>query len=134
MGRTDLAGKTGTTNESRDAWFSGFNPDLVATAWVGFDEPTPLGGRETGGAAALPMWTEFMRTALKDTPNHIRPQPEGVVSVRIDSKTGQLTSADNPNAIFEIFREEDLTQQSAGEGAAAVIEQKGSESLTGQLF
>ena len=106
----------------------------MATAWVGFDEPAPLGGRETGGAAALPMWTEFMRTALKDTPNHIRPQPEGLVSVRIDSKTGQLTSADNPNAMFELFREEDLAQESEGEGATPVIEQKGSESLTGQLF
>lgn len=134
LGRNDLAGKTGTTNESRDAWFSGFNQDLVATAWVGFDEPAPLGGRETGGAAALPMWTEFMRTALKETPEHPRPQPEGLVSVRIDAKTGQLASAEDPNAIFEVMREEDVAQQTSIENGATVIEQKGGDSLTGQLF
>jgi penicillin-binding protein 1A len=134
LGRSDLAGKTGTTNESRDAWFSGFNQELVATAWVGFDDPAPLGNRETGGAAALPMWTDFMRAALKDTPNRNRPQPAGLVSVRVDAQTGQLTSADNPNAIFEIFREEDLAQQDSTDGGATVIEQKGNDSLTGQLF
>ena len=134
LGRNDLAGKTGTTNEQRDAWFSGFNQEIVATAWVGFDQPAPLGSRETGGQAALPMWMEFMRTALKNIPDRNRPQPEGLVSVRVDAKTGQLTTADNPNAIFEIFREEDLAQQSSNSGSGPVIEQKGSDNLTGQLF
>jgi penicillin-binding protein 1A len=68
LGRNDLAGKTGTTNDQRDAWFNGFVPTHVASTWVGFDNFKPLGHYETGGAAALPMWIEYMRTALKDTP------------------------------------------------------------------
>jgi penicillin-binding protein 1A len=68
LGRSDLAGKTGTTNDQRDAWFNGFSPTHVATAWVGFDNFKPLGHYETGGVAALPMWIEYMRTALKNTP------------------------------------------------------------------
>ena len=68
LGRSDIAGKTGTTNDQRDAWFNGFTPTHVATAWVGFDNFKPLGHYETGGVAALPMWIEYMRTALKNTP------------------------------------------------------------------
>jgi penicillin-binding protein 1A len=68
LGRSDLAGKTGTTNDQRDAWFNGFMPTHVASAWVGYDNFKPLGHYETGGAAALPMWIEYMRTALKNTP------------------------------------------------------------------
>ncbi len=137
LGRHDLAGKTGTTNEARDAWFSGFNQDLVATAWVGFDNPAPLGGRETGGAAALPMWTDFMRTALNNSPDRNRPQPVGLVSVRIDPQSGKLTTADNPAAIFEIFREEDLEQQTAGvegEDGNVAIDHGESDALPGQIF
>ena len=62
--RRDIAGKTGTTNGPRDAWFSGFNLDLITTTWVGFDDYGPLGGREFGGTAALPIWIDFMREAL----------------------------------------------------------------------
>ncbi|MEK7697162.1 MAG: hypothetical protein AAB346_03390, partial [Pseudomonadota bacterium] len=68
LGRKDLAGKTGTTNEYRDAWFSGFNADLIATAWLGFDQPGPLGRGETGGRAALPIWMDYMRVALDGVP------------------------------------------------------------------
>ena len=68
IGRADLAGKTGTTNDQRDAWFSGSDGDFVATAWVGFDQHEPLGRREVGGVAALPIWIEFMQTVLKDRP------------------------------------------------------------------
>ncbi len=68
LGRRDLAGKTGTTNDTRDAWFAGYTPDLVAVAWVGFDQPRSLGGSETGGAAALPIWINFMATALDGLP------------------------------------------------------------------
>jgi len=75
--RNDIAGKTGTTNEMRDAWFSGYNPDLVATAWVGFDQPRSLGSQETGGRAALPMWVEFMRSALKGKPEKFLSVPKG---------------------------------------------------------
>ncbi len=68
LGRSDIAGKTGTTNDQRDAWFNGFTPTQVASAWVGFDNFKPLGHYETGGVAALPMWIKYMRTALKNTP------------------------------------------------------------------
>jgi len=104
LGRTDLAGKTGTTNDQRDAWFNGFNPSLVAVCWVGFDNNQPLGNRETGGRAALPIWMSFMQEALKNTPNHRLPQPNGIISVRIDPETGLRSDPSNPNAIFEYFR------------------------------
>ncbi|BCU63492.1 penicillin-binding protein 1A [Acinetobacter bouvetii] len=68
IGRNDIGGKTGTTNDAKDAWFAGFNSKLVAIAWVGFDQPATLGRREYGGVAALPVWTNFMANALKDTP------------------------------------------------------------------
>jgi penicillin-binding protein 1A len=68
LGRSDLAGKTGTTNDAKDAWFSGFQPSMVAVAWVGFDQPKSLGRREYGGVAALPIWTDFMGKALADVP------------------------------------------------------------------
>ena len=108
LGRGDLAGKTGTTNDQQDAWFSGFNRDVVTTAWVGFDTPRSMGHKETGARAALPMWINYMREALKQSVEQIPEQPEGVVSARIDAETGQFTSADNPNAIFELFRAENV--------------------------
>lgn len=79
LGRTDLAGKTGTTNDQHDAWFNGFSPTIVATAWVGFDSDKSLGRDETGGKAALPMWIDYMRTALKNTPEVPFTPPEGIV-------------------------------------------------------
>ncbi|NOX43914.1 MAG: penicillin-binding protein 1A [Gammaproteobacteria bacterium] len=105
LGRGDIAGKTGTTNDQRDAWFSGFNPNIVATTWIGFDKPKPLGNKETGSAAALPMWIDFMRDALINYPEKNFEQPEGLVTVRIDPDSGLLASANNRNAIFETFRE-----------------------------
>ncbi|QWE20709.1 penicillin-binding protein 1A [Polynucleobacter sp. AP-Kolm-20A-A1] len=78
LGRTDIAGKTGTTNESHDAWFAGYNPKVVAIAWIGFDKPASLGDRETGGGLALPMWISYMSVALKDSPQEAREVPEGV--------------------------------------------------------
>lgn len=104
LNRGDLAGKTGTTNDLRDAWFAGYNADLVTTAWVGFDDSRPLGARETGAAAALPIWARYMATALDGAPDRMRPQPDGLVTVRIDPETGQATSSENPDAIFETFR------------------------------
>ena len=82
--RNDLAGKTGTTNDQKDAWFSGFNAEMVATAWVGFDKLAPMGRRETGGKAALPIWIDFMRVALDGVEEKIMKRPAGLVSVRID--------------------------------------------------
>lgn len=81
LGRNDIAGKTGTTNDSHDAWFAGYSPKVVAVAWIGFDKPQSLGDRETGGGLALPMWTSYMATALKNEPQHGREVPAGVAQV-----------------------------------------------------
>ena len=102
--RNDLSGKTGTTNDQHDAWFAGFNSNIATVSWVGFDKFKPLGTRETGGRAALPMWIDYMREALKGIPDSIIQRPKGLITVRIDSETGEATNADNPDAIFEIFR------------------------------
>jgi len=112
LGRTDLAGKTGTTNDQRDAWFSGFNSEIVATAWVGFDKVQPLGNRETGGHAALPMWVDFMRVALGDIPQRPLKQPDGLVTVRIDPVTGLLANSNTKNAIFETFLADKVPERS----------------------
>jgi len=81
--RGDLAGKTGTTNDYVDAWFGGYNPDMVAVSWLGFDQPRNLGRGETGGSAALPMWVNYMRTALKDVPERPRERPDGLVALDV---------------------------------------------------
>lgn len=107
LNRTDLAGKTGTSNEQRDAWFNGFNPYLVTIAWVGFDSSKPLGFGETGGRAALPMWISYMKDALKDVPEIQSKLPNEIVSVRIDSETG-LLAPPTQEGIFEIFRSENV--------------------------
>ncbi len=116
LGRTDLAGKTGTTNDTNDAWFSGFNASLVATAWVGFDQLQSLGRSETGGRAALPMWMHYMGNVLKDTPPAVQPRPAGLVTVRINADSGKLVSGYAANAIFETFYENALPEvELAGE-------------------
>ncbi|VAW65494.1 Multimodular transpeptidase-transglycosylase, partial [hydrothermal vent metagenome] len=112
LGRNDLHGKTGTTNDQKDAWFNGFNNDLVATAWVGFDQQQlSLGNYETGSKAALPMWIEFMRTALKGAAQTQMPRPEGLVNVKINAETGELANAKDTNVVFEVFREELAPQE-----------------------
>ncbi|MEZ0151488.1 MAG: penicillin-binding protein 1A [Candidatus Reddybacter sp.] len=108
MKRNDIGGKTGTTNGPRDAWFSGYNPDLVTTTWLGFDDNRKLGRREFGGSAALPIWIDYMSKALANQTLHYHPQPVGLVSVRIDPKTGLRVSPGEKNVIFELFREENL--------------------------
>lgn len=104
LGRDDIAGKTGTTDRQRDAWFAGFNSSLVATAWVGYDGRRTLGRSETGGRAALPMWVDFMRVALEGVPERWPPLPAGMVTVRIDPDTGDYATPDARDAMFEIFR------------------------------
>lgn len=108
LNRTDIAGKTGTSNDRRDAWFSGFNGALVATAWVGFDQERNLGNNEEGGRTALPMWITFMEEALRGTLDRTLPRPDGVIAARISPETGRLAPAGDPGAIFELFREGDM--------------------------
>jgi penicillin-binding protein 1A len=110
LGRTDLAGKTGTTNDQRDGWFAGFCPDLVAVSWIGFDQPKSLGPRETGAAAALPIWIDFMGSALAKTPNKPFAAPEGVVAATIDPESGALLP-EGSAGITEYFYEENLPKQ-----------------------
>ena len=102
--RDDIAGKTGTTNDQRDAWFAGFNRRLVTVSWVGFDKFLPLGRYETGGRAALPIWIDLMREALEGKREEIMERPEGMITVRIDPATGKLAHADAKDTIFETFR------------------------------
>ncbi|MBU2709577.1 penicillin-binding protein 1A [Zooshikella harenae] len=108
--RSDLGGKTGTTNDQKDAWFSGFNADIATSVWVGFDQPKTLGRREYGGTAALPVWIRFMTEALADKPEHPLPQPDGLVRVRIDPETGMAVAAGTPGAMFEIFLKENAPE------------------------
>ncbi len=105
LGRTDIAGKTGTTNDHFDAWFAGYSPKQVAIAWVGYDKPRPLGGSETGGAAALPIWIKYMATALRGLPDEERAIPDGVMALRIDPTTG-IRADNDENGIYEYFYHE----------------------------
>ncbi|MPQ76424.1 penicillin-binding protein 1A [Hydrogenovibrio sp. JE_KL2] len=105
LNRKDIAGKTGTTNDQKDAWFSGFNPHIATSVWVGFDQPSTLGRNEFAGRAALPIWIEYMREALKPYPNVPFAIPDGLVNVPIDKTTGNAVPADTPGAFFEVFRE-----------------------------
>ncbi|GAB3284963.1 penicillin-binding protein 1A [Parahaliea aestuarii] len=131
--RKDLAGKTGTTNGPMDAWFSGYNRDVVTTAWVGFDQYTPLGRREFGGTAALPIWIEYMKVALRDSPDQPRPLPPGIVRVRIDPDSGQLAAPGQQGAVFEYFREEKVPTDPA-QGGDAAPGTRGTEDLIRDIF
>ncbi len=111
--RNDLAGKTGSTNDHRDAWFTGFNAKLVASCWVGFDDFGSLGHGEFGAKAALPIWIDFMRTALKDVPEQPFDMPPGISKVRIDPATGALASSADSGAILEVLKSEDVARLAA---------------------
>ncbi len=100
-----VAGKTGTTNDHRDAWFLGFTPDLVTGVWVGFDDMTTMGKKATGSSAAAPIWTRFMLEAIKEAPPREFSVPDGIVTAIIDPDTGLLATADTPGRIVEFFRE-----------------------------
>jgi penicillin-binding protein 1A len=101
LGRSDLAGKTGTTNDYYDAWFNGFNSDIETVAWMGFDQPSSL--HEYGAQTALPLWIDFMRIALQGMPLHTMPRPPELVSVKINPETGELAAPTESRAIFETF-------------------------------
>jgi penicillin-binding protein 1A len=134
--RDDIAGKTGTTNDRRDTWFSGFNADIVATAWVGFDQERSLGPNEEGGHTALPIWVYFMGEALAGKPEHRLPQPEGIVTARISPTTGAIARPNDPEAIFEFFLAGRLPGAGglAGDGAGAVSAKPGSTGTDEPIF
>ena len=115
--RQDLGGKTGTTNDSKDAWFVGFNPDVLTAVWLGMDDHSTLGRWEYGANAALPIWVDYMQTALANKPEHKRIQPEGLVTLKISAETGELASPGDPRAIFEVFRQEHAPQQPVDESS-----------------
>lgn len=111
--RDDLAGKTGTTNDQKDGWFAGFNPDLATITWVGFDNNRTLGRWAFGANTALPIWVDYMKVALKDIEEHPFEQPAGIVSARIDPSTGLLAAPSQTDAIFEFFKEESVPTETA---------------------
>jgi len=113
--RGDLAGKTGTTNNQLDAWFVGYNPTRVATAWIGSDGLDPLGRGEAGGIAALPMWTSFMAQTVTGTPEIDFKTPEGIETLRIDRKSGEPAAGDN--TMLEFFLADNLPDEAAIERA-----------------
>lgn len=104
LGRQDLAGKTGTTSDSIDAWFCGFQPTLVGIAWMGFDQPHSLGDHETGGGAALPIWISYMGKALKDVPEALYTMPDNMVAARIN----EAGHRDEHGQLIEYFYQENL--------------------------
>jgi penicillin-binding protein 1A len=106
LGRSDLAGKTGTTNDVRDSWFCGYQKDFVTIAWMGFDDFSRLGKNETGGHAGLGMWVDFMKDALKDKPNATLPMPKGMVKVGVDNKRGTETKGKGEGVEELAVREE----------------------------
>lgn len=132
--RNDLAGKTGTTNDRRDAWFCGFNASLVGAAWVGFDQERSLGPGEEGSHTALPMWIYFMNDALQGEPEQRRTPPPGLVTMRVSADTGLAARPGEPNAIFETFMAGHLPANAGNEGAVdagtgAVSEQSSDEPI-----
>jgi penicillin-binding protein 1A len=129
--RQDLAGKTGTTNDHVDAWFAGYQPTLVGIAWIGFDQPKKLGANETGGAAALPIWINYMQTALKGVPELAMRMPEGVVAVRIDPETG-LRNDDGK--LTEFFFAENVPPVGFGDGTASGGGTRSADEVRSQLF
>jgi penicillin-binding protein 1A len=116
LNRPDLAGKTGTTSDFHDAWFNGFNADIVTTVWTGFDSDRTLGAGEEGAHVSVPTWTYFMHEALAGTARHPVAVPDGIVSVRISPDTGLLASSDNPKFIMEKFMEGSLPKSEVYEG------------------
>jgi len=125
LGRQDLAGKSGTTNDYVDAWFSGYQPTLVGVAWVGFDQPKKLGPGETGSVAALPIWMSYMGKALKGTPEMSQRNPEGVVMVKVNENG--LQSPDGKPEFF--FRENLPPEQAPGDPGVRTAEE-----VKNQLF
>ena len=108
LGRKDIAGKTGTTNEQRDAWFNGYNQHLVAVVWTGFDDNGKLGKGEVGGKVALPAWIDFMEKALDGLPDDPPKMPSSLITARIDTRTGKRVRRGGKHTMFEVFRPDQL--------------------------
>ena len=134
--RDDIAGTTGTTNDRRDTWFSGFNADIVATAWVGFDQERSLGANEEGGHTALPIWVYFMGEALAGKPEHRLAQPEGIVTMRISPTTGAAARPNDPEGVFEFFLSGRLPGAGglAGDGAGVAVGKPGAAGGEESIF
>lgn len=130
--RSDIAGKTGTTNGPTDVWFSGYSPALATTTWMGFDGNQYLGKKEYGGSAALPIWIDYMQAALAGLPEKNYAQPDGLVTVRIDEKTGLRAKPGQPDALFEVFRSED--EPSEATDTSTSINTKSDEPLPEDMF
>jgi penicillin-binding protein 1A len=130
LGRSDLAGKTGTTNDFLDAWFAGYQPGLVAVSWIGFSTPRTLGNGETGGTAALPMWISYMAVALKGVPEQPLVPPEGIATARIDPATGLRDAGGG--GISEFFYQENLPREV--EGAAPGADARPQDEVKAQIF
>jgi penicillin-binding protein 1A len=122
LGRDDLAGKTGTTNEGRDTWFVGFNANIIGAAWVGFDSNRPLGGNEQGGITAIPMWIDFMREAMAGTAERLPRRPPGIVEYRINPTTGLIAGDRTFNSIFEKFDIDHLPDRELSTGFGAPLD------------
>lgn len=133
LGRQDLAGKTGTTNDQIDAWFCGFNSKLVAVAWIGFDQPRSLGGNETGGHAALPMWIAYMGKALKNVAESDYPVPEGVSVININPQNGGRTGE---GGVPEFFYQEfpPSAQNQWADDVSGIMDGKSADEIKDQLF
>lgn len=110
--RSDIAGKTGTTNNLIDAWFAGYNPDIVTVTWMGYPQPKPLGKKETGSRAALPIWIDYMESILEDYPIKMLVEPEGILPLKVKEIDGTLASQDE-EGIYEYFYDEFLPQNNA---------------------
>ena len=133
LGRIDLAGKTGTTNDQMDAWFAGFQRHLAAVAWVGYDIPRSLGDHETGAVAALPIWIEYMRAVLKSKPEELPVAPEGVVAVAINPDTG-LRDPNAAHPMIEYFYHESVPPEQEGSYAADEATARPVEEISEQLY
>jgi penicillin-binding protein 1A len=133
LGRQDLAGKTGTTNDHIDAWFAGYQSSVVAVAWIGFDTPAPLGANETGGQAALPMWMHYMAKVLKGEPESELEPPPGVVAATINAATG-AREPEGRGGVTEFFYQESLGGGQGETGGVSRDSGKPPEEVKNQIF
>jgi penicillin-binding protein 1A len=132
LGRHDLAGKTGTTNEFVDAWFAGYTSELVAVSWIGFDAPQTLGRNETGAQAALPIWMGYMSVALDKVPEQVFGPPDGVIGLRINPETGLKVADAQPGLLDYFYQEFPPAEQETLIGGVTGGERR--EEVQNQLF